>query len=144
MNSLSISPSQIDGVVFVSQTPDYLIPATSSMLQSRLKIPNEAVAFDINYGCSGYIYGLFQASLLISSGSCNKVLVCAGDTTTSFVNSKDRSTSMLFGDAGSATIVQNSSTKKENILNIVGRKVKLLIIHGNQQKQHAQKMKRGI
>jgi 3-oxoacyl-[acyl-carrier-protein] synthase-3 len=104
-NGLGISPSSIDGIVFVSQTPDYILPATSAALQHRLGIPIESVAFDINYGCSGYIYGLFQAALLVSTGACENVLVCAGDVTTQLINHQDRSVRMLFGDAGSASLV---------------------------------------
>lgn len=100
-----IERSEIDGLVFISQTPDYRLPATSVILQDRLGLSNDTVCFDISYGCSGYIYGLYQASLLVSSGSCNKVLVLAGDTTTKIVNPNDRAQRMVFGDCGSATLV---------------------------------------
>lgn len=100
-----IERTEIDGLVFISQTPDYRLPATSVILQDRLGLSKETVCFDISYGCSGYIYGLFQASLLVSSGSCKKVLVLAGDTTTKMINSKDRAQRMVFGDCGSATLV---------------------------------------
>src|SRR3990167_10676472 len=83
---LNVSPSSIDGIILITQTPDVRMPATSVLLQHRLGLPIEAVAFDINYGCSGYIYGLFQAALLISSGACNRILVCVGDTISQFLN----------------------------------------------------------
>lgn len=105
-----IAPNSIDGVVFVSQTPDYILPATSVCLQHRLGIPSSAVAFDINYGCSGYIYGLFQAALLVHAGCCRRVLVCAGDVTTGLINPDDRSVRMVFGDAGSATVVERGDS----------------------------------
>lgn len=95
----------IDGVVFISQTADYRLPATSVILQDKLGLSKETVCFDIPYGCAGYIYGIYQAALLISSGSCNNVLVLAGDTTTKLINPKDRAQRMVFGDAGSATLV---------------------------------------
>ena len=100
-----ISKDEIDGLVFISQTSDYISPATSVILQDRLGLSRDTVCFDISYGCSGYIYGIFQASILISSGACKKVLVLAGDTTTKLINKKDRAQRMVFGDAGSATIV---------------------------------------
>jgi len=103
--SLDVEPNAIDGIVFVSQTPDYVMPATSAVLQHRLGLSRQVVAFDINYGCSGYVYGLLQADLLVQSGMCQSVLVCAGDTTTRVVNPRDRALRMLFGDAGSATLV---------------------------------------
>lgn len=101
----AINRSDIDGLVFVSQTPDYILPATSVVLQDRLGLSKETVCFDISYGCSGYIYGIYQASLLISSGSCKNVLMLAGDTTSKIINKKDRPQRMVFGDCGSATLV---------------------------------------
>ena len=101
----NIDRSSIDGVVFVSQTFDYFNPATSCVLQGKLGLSNDCVCFDISYGCSGYIYGIFQAASLIGSGACNKVLVMAGDTNSKFVDPDDKSSVMVFGDAGSATIV---------------------------------------
>jgi 3-oxoacyl-[acyl-carrier-protein] synthase-3 len=100
---------QINGIVFVSQTPDYILPSTSACLQHRLGLSKECVAFDISNGCPGYIYGLHQAAMLINSGSCDSVLVCAGDVITGFINPLDKSNRMVFGDAGSATILEKGS-----------------------------------
>ena len=97
--------SQIDGVVFVSQTMDYFNPATSCVLQGKLGLSNDCVCFDISYGCSGYIYGLFQAATLIGSGACKNVLLLAGDTNSKVVDQSRSASLMVFGDAGSATIV---------------------------------------
>lgn len=100
-----IDRSTIDGVVFVSQTFDYYDPATSCVLQAKLGLSKDCVCFDISYGCSGYIYGIFQAASLIASGACNNVLVLAGDTNSKMNNKEDKSSVMVFGDAGSASIV---------------------------------------
>ena len=108
----NINPASIDGIVFVSETPDYIMPATSVVLQHRLGLQNTTVAFDINYGCSGYVYGLYQAALLIGSGGCSRVLLLVGDTSTRIVHPQDKSASMIFGDAGSATLVEKGD---ENI-----------------------------
>ena len=101
----NIDRNTINGVVFVSQTMDYYNPATSCVLQGRLGLPNDCVCFDISYGCSGYIYGIFQAASLIGSGACNKVLVMAGDTNSKTIRPHIKSEVMVFGDAGSATLV---------------------------------------
>lgn len=106
-----IQPEEIDGLVFISQTPDYRMPASSVILQDRLGLSIDTVCFDISYGCSGYIYGLFQASLLINTGACKNVLVLAGDTTTKLINPKDRAQRMVFGDCGSATLVTKGDTE---------------------------------
>lgn len=103
--------NEIDGVVFVSQTMDYFNPATSCVLQGKLGLPVDCVCFDIAYGCSGYIYGMFQAAVLISSGACKNVLVLAGDTNSKMVDKNKTSSLMVFGDAGSATLVSKGENK---------------------------------
>lgn len=103
--AVGVEPAAVDGLVFVSQTPDHVMPATSAILQHRLGLERRVASFDISHGCSGYVYGLLQADLLIHAGLCRSVLVCAGDTTTRLVNPGDRALRMLFGDAGSATLV---------------------------------------
>ncbi|NCQ17083.1 MAG: ketoacyl-ACP synthase III [Ignavibacteria bacterium] len=104
--ALNIEPGSIDGIVFVSQTFDHIVPATSVLMQQRLGISKHAVAFDIRYGCSGYIYGLYQGALLVSSGSCQRVLVCVGDVSTHLIHPDDRALRMVMGDAGSSTIIE--------------------------------------
>lgn len=95
-------------MIFVTEFPDYIVPHTSAIIQSKLGLPNRVIAFDINYGCAGYVYGIFQASLLIESGYCENILLCVGDTPIKAVNPKDKSSRMVFGDAGSATILSKS------------------------------------
>lgn len=97
--------SKIDGLVFVSQTTDWILPATSVSLQDRLGLSKNTVCIDVHYGCSGYIYGLFQAASWIACGACQNVLVLAGDTTSRMINEHDKSLRLVFGDCGTATIV---------------------------------------
>ncbi len=100
-------PETIDALIFVSQTPDYILPATSCCLQERLGLPQKCAAFDINLGCSGYVYGLWMASSLIASGAVGRVLLLVGDTSR-HCSPEDRSVSLLFGDAGAATLLERS------------------------------------
>ncbi|NBV82812.1 ketoacyl-ACP synthase III [bacterium] len=102
--------SSIDVVLFVSQTPDYVLPATACILQNRLGLTKATIAFDINLGCSGYVYGLWLASTLVASGQLRRVLLLVGDTCSKFVSDRDKSTAPLFGDAGSATLVEHDPT----------------------------------
>ena len=97
--------SRIDGLVFVSQTTDWILPATSISLQDRLGLSKDTACIDVHYGCSGYIYGLFQAASWIACGACQNVLVLAGDTTSRMINEHDKSLRLVFGDSGTATIV---------------------------------------
>jgi 3-oxoacyl-[acyl-carrier-protein] synthase-3 len=101
-----VAPSSVDAILLVTQTPEFVIPATACLLQERLEISQDAAAFDVNLGCSGYIYGLFLAASFVRSGMRQRVLVVAGDASTRSVNDNDRSTAPLFGDAYSATLVE--------------------------------------
>lgn len=107
LHSANILVDSIDAIVFVSQTHDAIMPATSVMLQHRLGLKTDAVAFDISYGCSGYVYGLYQAAMLITSGGCKRVLLCTGDVITPLLHPSDRNVRMVFGDAGSATLIEH-------------------------------------
>lgn len=102
----------IDVLIFVTQTGDYVIPATACALQDRMGL-SSCFAFDINLGCSGYVYGLWTAASLIKSiqvqGRPARALVLAGDVSTSVLMPGDRGTVPLFGDAGSATALEIDS-----------------------------------
>jgi 3-oxoacyl-[acyl-carrier-protein] synthase-3 len=97
---------EIDCLVFVSQTPDYILPATACVLQQRLNLPNECMSFDISMGCSGWVYGITVLSSLLSNGICKKGLLLVGDTVTVTKSPKDKTTYPLFGDAGTATALE--------------------------------------
>lgn len=103
--------SLVDGLVFVSQTTDWILPATSISLQDRLGLSKDTVCIDVHYGCSGYIYGLFQAASWIACGACKNVLVLAGDTTSRMINEHDKSLRLVFGDCGTATIVSQGEAQ---------------------------------
>jgi 3-oxoacyl-[acyl-carrier-protein] synthase III len=96
----------IDLLLFATQTPDYLLPTTACILQHRLGLPQAIAAFDINLGCSQYVYSLGVASGMLGSGLANRALVLTGDTVSRILNPKDRSVVPLFGDAGTATLME--------------------------------------
>lgn len=106
LTGLDWAPDTIDAIIFVSQTPDYILPATSCSLHGRLGLSKDCAAFDVNLGCSGYVYGLWTASLLIAGGNLRRVLLLAGDTISRISAPRDRSVALLFGDAGSATALE--------------------------------------
>ncbi len=96
---------EIDVLIFVSQSPDYFLPATSIILQEKLKIPKTCMAFDVNLGCSGYVYGLSIVGSILQSGQFKKALLLVGDKSTISTSYTDKSAYPLFGDAGSATLL---------------------------------------
>lgn len=103
---LGWDPSSVDVLVFVSQDPDYNVPATACVMQKRLGLPTSAACFDVNLGCSGFIYGLWMAGRLLGGSSGRRALVLCGDTSTRHLRPGDRSTLPLFGDAGGATALE--------------------------------------
>lgn len=97
-------------IVYVTTTPDYLSNSTSIILQDRFKFPVDTVCMDLNFGCSGYVFGLFQAAMLLnSSKDLKSVLLLVGETTTKSLNPDDFATSFIFSDAGSASVITRSS-----------------------------------
>ena len=110
LEEMAVDPTSIDALIFVTQTPDYLQPNNSSLLQARLGLCKSVAAFDITQGCSGWIYGLHQAALLCSHGAA-RVLVCTGDTLSRQTDPKDAATHPIFGDAGSATLVEKTGSE---------------------------------
>ena len=103
-----IDKSEIDLLIFISQTPDYRMPATSVILQDRLGLPHSTIAFDINLGCSAFLYGLSVAFSMLQNHSIRKVLLLDGETRSKVYSPKDRRTAFLFGDGGVAALIERS------------------------------------
>lgn len=103
-----VDRSEIGAVVFVSRTQDYSIPATSHILQDRLRLGNDVLCLDINDGCSGWIKGLFTA-VVIAREINRSVLLTTGDTSSRLISPTDRATRCLFGDAATATLISPDS-----------------------------------
>ena len=100
--------SEIDLLVFLSQTPDYRMPATSIILQDRLGLPSTTIAFDVSLGCSAFIYGLSIVYGFMQQPGIRKALILDGETRSKVYSPKDRRTAFLFGDAGSATLIEKN------------------------------------
>jgi 3-oxoacyl-[acyl-carrier-protein] synthase-3 len=108
LSEMGLDATSIDAVIFVTQTPDHAQPNNASLLHGRLGLSKSAPAYDLSMGCSGWVTGLHQAALLCAHGGAARVLLCAGDTLSRLTHPGDRSTDPLFGDAGSATIVEKT------------------------------------
>lgn len=106
LQGLGWAPDSVDALIFVSQTPDFRLPATACTLQSGLGLPNACIAFDVNLGCSGYPYALWLGMTMVQSGAARRVILAVGDTISKIVDLTDRSTALLFGDAGTVTAIE--------------------------------------
>lgn len=115
-NSGQCKASEIDFLLYCTQSPDYYLPTTACLLQDRLGLSTNCGALDINLGCSGYVYGLSLAKGLIETGIARNVLFITSDTYSKYINPKDRSVKLLFGDAASATIISGIDNMTKNLL----------------------------
>lgn len=109
LKALDWNPQDIDVLIFVSQSPDYIVPATSIILQDKLGLSKNCMAFDMNMGCSGYVYGLSVISSLLSGMPGKKALLLVGDVSSFYTQENDRSVYPIFSDAGSATALSWSA-----------------------------------
>lgn len=103
-----VSRDSIDALIFVTQTPDYFLPPSSIILQNKLKLSTSIIAFDVNLGCSGYVNGLNIAYSFLQNDDINRVLLLCGDTLNKITTLADKTSGYLFGDAGSATLIDKS------------------------------------
>lgn len=103
---MALDRSTVDALIFISQAPDHAIPATACILQNKLDLPKSIAAFDVNQGCTAYVYGLWLASSLIDSGACKRILLLVGEAGAFYSDPANRVISPVFGDCGSATILE--------------------------------------
>ena len=126
----NIDPDSIDVLLFMSQTPDYRIPATSCLLQHRLGLSRETMCFDISLGCSGYLFALSAAFAYASMDGVKRVLLLDGETFSKIVNRRDKVDWPLYGDAGTATLVEKGDYGDATfMLNTDGSGEEVLKIH---------------
>ena len=105
----NIDKSSIDMLLFVSQTPDFKIPGTAPIIQDKLALSKDTACLDLSIGCSGYVYGLSTAFSYASSEGISRVLLLVGDTFSKIVNPKDKVNAPLYGDAGTATLIEKGN-----------------------------------
>jgi len=105
---MDIPREEIDLLVFVSQTPDYRMPATSVLLQHRLGLGHQVIAFDMNLGCSGFIYGMSVIYAMMEHSSLRRALLLDGETRSKVYSPKDRKTAFIFGDGGVAALIERN------------------------------------
>jgi|MGYP005995936683 3-oxoacyl-[acyl-carrier-protein] synthase-3 len=102
----------IDALIYVTQSPEYILPTTACLLQDKLKLKKNILAFDINQGCSGFVYALFTSFSFLKQKGINNVLIVCSDTYTKYVKKGDRSCETIFSDGASATIIKKNPNKK--------------------------------
>jgi 3-oxoacyl-[acyl-carrier-protein] synthase-3 len=101
----NIKKSDIDFLLFCTQSPDYFLPTSACILQDRLGLNTGIGALDFNLGCSGFVYGLSLAKGLITGRMAKNVLLITSETYSKFIHPEDKSNKTIFGDAAAATLI---------------------------------------
>lgn len=114
ISDYSIDRNIIDYIIFVTQSPDYVLPTTACIIQDRLKLPTNIGAIDVNQGCSGFIVGLSLAKGLIFGEMAKNILLLTSETYSKHIHPKDKGNRTIFGDAAAATLI--STEGKAEIL----------------------------
>ena len=134
MELLQWQRESIDAVIMVTQSPDYFLPSTACVVHKRLGLSESCAAFDVGLGCSGYTYGMWLASSILTGSGFSRVLLLHGETPSRFADQSDRAVALLFGDAGSATALERTYAGRDRnwffSLHTDGNGYKDMIIEG--------------
>ena len=114
-----VPPWQVDLVICCTATPDFLFPATACLVQHEIGAEN-AGAFDLEAACSGFIYGLSVGTQFIKTGAYKTVLVVAAEGLSRFIDWKDRTTCVLFGDGAGAVVLEAADHKTGQLSFVLG------------------------
>lgn len=114
----NMEPGELDCIIVGTSTPDMYLPATACMVQKNIGAKN-AVAFDMNAVCSGFIFGVETADNFIRSGKYRRVMVIGADTYSKFLDFQDKGTCPLFGDGAGAVILGATEEKRGIIQSVI-------------------------
>jgi 3-oxoacyl-[acyl-carrier-protein] synthase-3 len=113
-----LKKEEIDALILVTETPDYIIPPTSNIIQGALELKEDMICLDINQGCAGYEIGLIQSFMMLEQEAINKVVLVNADLLGRKVSKRDRNSYPLLGDACAITIVEKSTEDDEVYANV--------------------------
>jgi 3-oxoacyl-[acyl-carrier-protein] synthase-3 len=109
------SATDVDFLLFCTQSPDYFMPTTACLIQDRIGLRTDCGGIDFNLGCSGFVYGLALAKSLIEAGTVTNVLLITAETYSKFINPRDRSARTIFSDGAAATFIRSIDSDNELI-----------------------------
>lgn len=136
---IKFKKSEIDALIYVTQSPDFLLPTNACLIQNQIKLNKDIMAFDINQGCSGYIYGLYVAQKLLNEKSKSKVLLICSDTYTKNINENDKTCSTIFSDGATVSLINNKSKNNNFVFYTDGSGAKDLILNNSGQNSSLKK-----
>jgi 3-oxoacyl-[acyl-carrier-protein] synthase-3 len=103
-----VNRDEIDLIILVTQSPAYPLPTSACILHEKLNLKKSCMAFDVNLGCSGFVYALAMCSSLIESGVASSGLIVCSDTYTKYIDSSDRTCRPIFSDGAAAALIAKS------------------------------------
>lgn len=109
LDKRQINRTEIDFLIYCTEAPDYIAPASSTVLHKKLRLPSTCGTFDVQFGCSGYTYGLLLAKSLIESGLAKKILFVTADLPTEGISDEDVALRFLFSDAVSMSVISDTA-----------------------------------
>ncbi len=104
----SLKNDKIDGIIYVSQSPSQPLPTRACLLQTELNLKKDCLAFDINQGCSGFVYALSLATSLIKNNAANSIIIICADHYSKYIPLNDRTSRPIFSDAAAAVVLEKS------------------------------------
>ena len=107
--SHDVQLADVNGLIVCTQSPDYIMPPTATLLQARLGLPKSVAAFDYTLACSGYMYGLAMCKAFIESGLLQSIVLVCADTYSKYIRPEDRGPATVFGDGAAATWVRRGA-----------------------------------
>ena len=120
LEKTNTNPDDIDMVLCATVTPDMLFPATANIISDKVGIKN-AWGYDINAGCSGFLFSLETAASFIESGRCKKMILVCGERMSGITDYTDRNTCPLFGDAAIAMLIEPTEDTSYGLLDSILR-----------------------
>lgn len=105
----NITKKEIDVLIFITQNPDYKTPSTAFVLQKRLGLSKNCICFDVNMGCTAFLHGVYVAASMVTAGQARKAMVLIGDAHLVHAKTEDTAETMMFGEAGSAVVLERGN-----------------------------------
>ena len=136
---IKFKTNEIDTLIYVTQSPQFLLPTNACYIQNEIKLKKDIIAFDINQGCSGYIYGLYVAQKILNMKSKSKVLLICSDTYTKYINKNNKSCSTIFSDGATASIITNQNMNNNFVFHTDGSGANDLILKNDNKNNNLQK-----
>jgi len=143
LQQINWKADEVDLLINVTQSPDYILPATSCVLQGRLNLRTDTMCFDVNLGCSGFVYGLQMIHQFLSFGPYKKALLFCGDKSSLMLRKENKASYFLFGDAGAITAVEKVNNPFSSFFELYtnGKKYESILIKEGATRSAANQVK---